>query len=62
MYSLETIFLFIFIFTILFVTRITFKFITTLMKNPPEQFVLLRRELVFFGLSLSYILTYLIKI
>jgi uncharacterized protein YebE (UPF0316 family) len=62
MYSLETIFLFIFIFTILFVTRITFRFINALMKNPPEQFVLSGRELVFFGLSLSYILTYLIKI
>ena len=62
MYSLETIFLFIFIFTILFVTKITFRFIIALMKNPPEQFVLSGRELVFFGLSLSYILTYLIKI
>jgi hypothetical protein len=62
MYNLDTIFLFIFIFTILFVSRIIFRFVSALSKNPPEQFILSGRELIFFGLSLSYILTFLIKI
>jgi hypothetical protein len=61
MYSFETIFLFIFIFTILFVSRIIFRFVSALSKNPPERFILSGRELIFLGLSLSYIVTFLIK-
>lgn len=62
MYTIDAIFLFVFIFALLNVSRLVFRFIIALTKNPPEQFTLNGRELMFFGLSLSYILTYLIKI
>jgi hypothetical protein len=62
MYTLDTIFLFVFIFSVLNIIRTFFGFISALVKNPPEHFILYGRELIFFGLSLSYIITYLIKI
>lgn len=62
MYSIESIYLFVFIFSLLNVCRTFFRFISALLQNPPTRLVLNGRELIFFGLSLSYIITYIIKV
>ena len=59
MFNLETIFVFFFIFSILYVANVIFKFIKALVK--PEIFDLGKTGLLFLGLSLSYIITYLIQ-
>lgn len=60
MFNLETIFIFLFIFSILYVVNVIFKFIKALVK--PEVFVLGQTGLLFLGFSLSYIITYLIQL
>jgi hypothetical protein len=57
MFNLETIFVFLFTFSILYVVNVIFKLIKALVK--PEIFDLGRTGLLFLGLSLSYIITYL---
>lgn len=61
MYNFESITLFVFIFSVLTVLRTVFRFIGTLLQSQPERFVLSDRVLIFLGLSISYIITYLIK-
>jgi hypothetical protein len=43
------------------VARVVFRFILNVMKTPPEKFLLSGGELTILGVSLSYILTYLIN-
>jgi len=62
MNNLESLFLFAFIFTLLSVSRTTFRFTSALLQNPPKPFLMSNRELVFLGLSISYVITYLIKL
>jgi hypothetical protein len=59
--NLQTIYLFIFIFSLLFNLRIGFKFIISIFQNPPVKINFNKYELIFIGLSLSYIITYLIS-
>ena len=59
--NIESIFLFVFIFSVLTVLRTVFRFISTLLQAQPERFVLTNRVLIYLGLSMSYIITYLIK-
>jgi hypothetical protein len=61
MYKLDSIFLFIFIFSVLTVVRTVFRFISTLLQTIPTKLVLSDRELIFLGLAVTYCLTYLIK-
>jgi hypothetical protein len=61
MYKIETIFLFIFIFSVLAILRIAFRFVITLSQDNPERMVLSDRVIIYLGLSVSYIITYLIK-
>jgi hypothetical protein len=61
-FKLGYIFLFVFIFSVLSVIRIIFKFIGSLLQNPPQKLVLSSRELFFFGLTISYTITYLISL
>lgn len=61
MYNIETIFLFVFIFSVLTVLRTVFMFLSTLLQNQPEKIVLSSRVLIYIGLSMSYIITYLIQ-
>jgi hypothetical protein len=60
--KLDNILLFLFIFSVLAVVRIIFKFISSLLQNPPHKLELSGRELFFFGLTLSYTITYLISL
>jgi hypothetical protein len=61
MYKLESIFLFSFIFSVLTVLRTVIRFIGTLLQSQPERIVLSNRVLIYLALSVSYIITYLIK-
>jgi hypothetical protein len=61
MYKLESIFLFLFIFSVLTVLRTVIRFIGTLLQSQPERIVLSNRVLIYLALSVSYIITYLIK-
>jgi len=60
MYSLNDISLFLFIFSILSFLRILIKFISALLQNPPQKLELGSGELIFNGLVISYIITYII--
>lgn len=61
MFSLESLFLFLFIFSSMIVVRTIARFIGALLQNPPTKLILNGRELIYFGVSFSYILTYIIK-
>jgi hypothetical protein len=62
MYNIDTIFLYLNVFSILFVLRVSYKFISALLSNPPRKLILGNRELIFFGVSLAYVITYLITL
>jgi hypothetical protein len=57
MLNIQSVFIFLFVFSILYVVNVIFKLIRALMK--PEKFILSGPELLFFGISLSYIITYI---
>ena len=61
MFNIESIYFFVFVFTILVVLRTAKKFVSSLLQNPPKQLVMSNGELILNGLALSYILTYIIK-
>jgi hypothetical protein len=61
MNSLESTYLFLFIFGTLDVLRTVFRFISSLSQNQPQKLVMSNRELIFLAVSLSYCITYLIK-
>jgi hypothetical protein len=61
MYSLETIFLLLFVFSVLTVIRTLFIIFRTLLQQNPDKMVWSDRALVFFGITLSYIITYVIQ-
>lgn len=62
MINYNTIFLFVFVFSILTNLRLVVKFVSALLQNPPQKLVLSGRELILNGLMLSYLITYIIKI
>jgi hypothetical protein len=59
MVNIDTIFLFVFIFSILTSLRLVMKFISALLQ--PENKNFRSRELVIYGLFISYLITYIIK-
>jgi hypothetical protein len=61
MHNIETIYLFIFVFTILVVFKNITKFISALLSSEPKLLVYNNRELIFLGLSLSYLITYILQ-
>ena len=62
MTNIETIYLFVFIFSTILLVRTSLKFIISLLQTKPEKMVLSNREILFNGLSLSYLITYLIQV
>lgn len=62
MTSLNTIYLFVFVFSLISVFKIVFRFIVSLLQTEPKKFEISGRETIFFGLFLSYIITYLIQL
>lgn len=61
MHNIETIYFFIFVFTILVMLKNITKFISSLLSSEPKQLVYNNRELIFLGLSLSYLITYILQ-
>jgi hypothetical protein len=61
MHNIETIYLFIFVFTILVVLKNITKFISALLSSELKPLVYNNRELIFLGLSLSYLITYILR-
>jgi hypothetical protein len=62
MYNLDSLFLFLNIFSIMFILRIIYRFISVLLSNPPMRLILGNKELIFFGITLAYTITYFIKL
>jgi hypothetical protein len=58
--NLDVLYLYFFIFSLLFNLRVLFKFIISVFQNPPTKINLTRLDLISVGLSVSYIITYLI--
>jgi hypothetical protein len=61
MTNISTIYLFVFVFSASLLTRTTFKFIISLLQENPERMVMSSREILINGLSISYLITYLIQ-
>jgi|694.fasta_scaffold28975_13 hypothetical protein len=61
MSDINTLYLFVFIFSILVILRSVIKLISSLFKEVPEKYSLYYGELIFLGLSISYITTYIIQ-
>lgn len=61
MHNIESIYLFIFVFTILVLIKNITKFIGALLSKNPKPLVYNNRELIFLGLSLSYFITYILQ-
>jgi len=61
MHNIDTIYFFIFVFTILVSLKNVTKFIGALLQKEPKPLVYSSRELIFLGLAVSYIITYLFK-
>jgi len=61
MYNIETLFLFLNIFSILYVSRVIYRFISALLSNPPIKLIMNNGELIFLGITIAYIITYIIK-
>jgi hypothetical protein len=61
MHNIDTIYLFTFIFSILVSLKNVTKFISALLQKEPEPLFYSNRELIFLGISISYIITYLLQ-
>jgi hypothetical protein len=61
MHKFESIYLFIFVFTIFVVLRHIAKFVSALLSTEPKPLVYNNRELIFLGISLSYLITYILQ-
>lgn len=59
MLNIDTIFFFLFVFSILVTLRLVLKYVGALLQREPSQVMLSSRELIYFGLSISYIITYI---
>jgi hypothetical protein len=59
--NINTIFLFVFIFSVLTVLKTVGRIVSSLFTNPPKPIVWGKWELIFLGLAISYCLTFIIK-
>ena len=59
MHNIESIYFFILVFTILVSLKNVLKFMGALLQKEPKPMVYSNRELIFLGLSISYIITYI---
>jgi len=61
MHNINTIYFFIFVFTILVTLSNVLKFLRVLLQKEPKPLVLSNRELLLLGVSISYFITYIIQ-
>jgi hypothetical protein len=62
MHNINTIYFFIFVFTILVSLLNVFKLLRALLQKEPQPLVLGNRELLLLGVSISYLITYLSQV
>jgi hypothetical protein len=53
---------FLFVFAIISLFRLLFKFISALLSTPPEKFVMGNNALIYYGICLSFLITVLFNI
>ena len=61
MLKIDNIFLFLFIFSVFGVIKPILTFLIGLFSNPPKKLEFTRTENIFFGIFLSYIITYILN-
>jgi hypothetical protein len=61
MHNINTIYFFIFVFTILVALSNVLKFLRVLLQKEPKPLVLSNRELLLLGVSISYFITYIVQ-
>jgi len=61
MLNIESIFLFLFIFSILNIINFTFNLIRAFSQENPQPLKIGKMSLIFLGISVSYILTYILQ-
>jgi hypothetical protein len=61
MHNINTIYFFIFVFTILVTLSNVLKFLRVLLQKEPKPLVLSNRELLLLGVSISYFITYIVQ-
>lgn len=59
MHNVESIYFFIFVYSILVLSRFTIKFIKALLLTEPKPLVMSNRELLILAATISYIITYI---
>ena len=59
MHNIESVYFFILVFTILVSLKNVLKFMSALLQREPKPLDYSNRELIFLGLSVSYIITYI---
>lgn len=59
MHNIESVYFFILVFTILVSLKNVLKFMSALLQREPKPLDYSNRELIFLGLSISYIITYI---
>ena len=62
MHNINTIYFFIFVFTILVSLLNVFKLLRALLQKEPQPLVIGNRELLLLGVSISYLITYLSQV
>lgn len=62
MYNIGSLYFFIFVFTVLVLLKNITKFIRAITQYEPKPLTYSTKELIFLGLSISYILTYIFKL
>ena len=62
MHNIDAVYFFIFVFATLVTLKNLTRFISTLLKDSPEKLIYTNKELIILGMSVSYILTYLLKL
>lgn len=53
-------FIYFFIFSLISLTRFIFNFISVLLSNPPRPFILSENSIIYHGITLSYVITFII--
>lgn len=61
-FSLVSLSIFLFVFSILLVLKNTFNFFSALFSNPPKKFQLTNLERLYLGLCVSYVITFVISL
>lgn len=54
--------IFVFIFSVLSILRLGINFLTSVLSNPPKKLEVGQKDLIYYGIVISYIITFLIAV